>query len=164
MDYGIAETSLGLLLAAVSDKGLCAVLLGDAEAPLLAELKRRFPREALVLGGTAGNQALEMLIAMLAGRECQEVLPLDERGTLFQRRVWEELRRIPRGETISYGELAARIGRPRAPRAVAGACAQNPLAIVTPCHRVVGKNGRLGGYYWGVERKRRLLEQEGGSC
>ncbi len=164
MNYGFAETSLGLLLAAVSDKGLCAVFLGDAEGPLLAALRTRFPREAPVQGGIAVRQMLEVLGDILGGRECRDVPPLDERGTPFQRRVWAELRQIPRGVTISYGELAVRVGRPKAARAVAGACARNPLAIVTPCHRVVGKDGRLGGYHWGVGRKRRLLKQEGVVC
>ena len=96
----------------------------------------------------------------LAGRAPQPDLPLDEQGTAFQKRVWQELRRIPCGERIAYGELARRIGKPTAVRAVAGACARNTVALLTPCHRVVRQNGELGGYRWGVERKRRLLEAE----
>ena len=143
-----------------SARGLCAISLGDDPDALLRELQDRFPRAELV-GGEAG---FERLVARVVGFvEAPGIgldLPLDIRGTAFQQRVWEALRRIPAGQTASYAEIAARIGSPAAVRAVAQACASNRLAVAIPCHRVVRSDGALSGYRWGVARKRELLARE----
>lgn len=159
--FAIAQTSLGALLVARSARGVCAISLGDDPDALLRELQDRFPRAELV-GGDAG---FERLVAQVVGLIAQpgigHDLPLDVRGTAFQQRVWQALRRIPPGQTASYADIAARIGSPKAVRAVAQACASNTLAIAIPCHRVVRSDGALSGYRWGVARKRALLEREG---
>lgn len=159
--FAIAQTSLGALLVARSARGVCAISLGDDPDALLRELQDRFPRAELV-GGDAG---FERLVAQVVGLIAQpgigHDLPLDVRGTAFQQRVWQALRRIPPGQTASYADIAARIGSPKAVRAVAQACAANTLAIAIPCHRVVRSDGALSGYRWGVARKRALLEREG---
>ena len=158
--FAIAQTSLGALLVARSARGVCAISLGDDPDALLRELQDRFPRAELV-GGDAG---FERLVAQVVGLVEQpgvgHDLPLDVRGTAFQQRVWQALRRIPPGQTASYADIAARIGSPKAVRAVAQACAANTLAIAIPCHRVVRSDGALSGYRWGVARKRALLERE----
>lgn len=160
--FAIGQCALGAILVAQSARGLCAILLGDDPAELLADLERRFP-QAELLGGDAG---FERLVAQVVGFvEAPRLgldLPLDLRGTAFQQRVWQALRAIPPGSTLSYAELAERIGAPKAVRAVAGACAANALAVAIPCHRVVRSDGGLSGYRWGVERKRALLEREAG--
>jgi AraC family transcriptional regulator of adaptative response/methylated-DNA-[protein]-cysteine methyltransferase len=159
--FAVGECSLGSVLVAQSAKGVCAIFLGDDPNALVQELQDRFPRAALV-GGEAG---FERTVARVIG--CIEQpglgldLPLDVRGTAFQQRVWQALRQIPMGSTASYGEIAARIGAPHSARAVAQACGANPTAVAIPCHRVVRTDGALSGYRWGVERKRRLLENEG---
>lgn len=161
VEYTIAESPLGWLLVGATARGICSVMLGDDPEALAAALRDEFPEAASIRRDDAHLRAhVEALLESLAGDAAHDELPLDVAGTAFQMRVWEELRRIPRGETISYGELARRIGRPTASRAVARACATNPVAVVTPCHRVVRGNGELGGYRWGIERKRRLLEAE----
>lgn len=158
--FAIAQTSLGALLVARSARGVCAISLGDDPDALLRELQDRFPRAELV-GGDAG---FERLVAQVVGLIAQpgigHDLPLDVRGTAFQQRVWQALRRIPPGQTASYADIAARIGSPKAVRAVAQACAANTLAVAIPCHRVVRSDGALSGYRWGVERKRALLARE----
>lgn len=158
--YVLAESALGRLLVAATPTGICALMLGDSADALLGDLRQKFPQAEIVPQAGALQDQVGAIIDWLAGRSSQPELPLDEQGTAFQRRVWQELRRIPCGERIAYGELARRIGRPKAVRAVAGACAANPVAVLTPCHRVVRQNGELGGYRWGIERKRRLLEAE----
>ncbi len=160
IDYMVVENSLGWLLVAATQQGTCSVMLGDSESDLLGELQQKFPRARITRDEQKLKSQVEILLACLAGRQPSLGSPLDEQGTPFQRRVWEELRSIPRGTTISYSELAKRIDRPKAVRAVASACARNPVAIITPCHRVVRLNGDLGGYRWGLERKRRLLAAE----
>jgi len=164
INYTIAECPLGLLLVAVTDKGICSVTLGDKgagkEEELIGDLRAEFPQAEIARDETRLRAQVNMLLAHLAGQQPHPDLPLDVQGTAFQKRVWEELRRIPYGQTASYGEIARRIGQPSATRAVARACATNPAALVTPCHRVVRENGELGGYRWGVERKRQLLEKE----
>lgn len=160
IDYMAVESSLGWILVAATEQGACSVMLGGSEADLLSELQQKFPRALITRGEQKLKSLVEALLDGMAGRRPILDFPLDEQGTPFQRQVWQELRRIPRGETISYSELAKRIGRPKAVRAVASACANNPLAIHTPCHRVVRLNGELGGYRWGIERKRRLLAIE----
>ena len=158
--FAVGQCTLGAILVAQSERGVCAIGLGDDPDALLRDLQDRFPRARLV-GGDAG---FERLVARVVG--CVEAprigldLPLDVRGTAFQQRVWQALRDIPPGRTVSYTELARRIGAPQAVRAVAGACAANPLAVAIPCHRVVRHDGALSGYRWGVERKRALLERE----
>ncbi len=160
LEYAVAACALGTLLVAGTAAGVRALLLGDGADAVLAELERRFPGTVL----RANPAGLESWLAgarALVERPAERVeLPLDARGTPFQQRVWQELRRIPAGRTATYREIAARIGRPDSVRAVAGACAANPLAIAVPCHRVVRQDGELAGYRWGVERKRALLARE----
>ncbi len=160
--YTIVEESLGHLLVAATDKGICSVMLGDGEETLRADLHHEFPKAEIRRDDGSLRSQVAMLLDCLAGQAPCAALPLDVQGTAFQMRVWEELRRIPRGRTLSYSELAARIGRPTAIRAVARACATNPIALINPCHRAVRANGELAGYRWGIERKRMLLEEEKG--
>jgi AraC family transcriptional regulator, regulatory protein of adaptative response / methylated-DNA-[protein]-cysteine methyltransferase len=159
--FAIGQCSLGAILVARSERGVCAILLGDDPEKLARDLQDRFPR-AMLIGGDA---EFEALVAKVVGYvEAPGIgldLPLDVRGTAFQQRVWQVLREIPAGTTATYSEIAARIGAPRSVRAVAGACAANPLAVAIPCHRVVRNDGGLSGYRWGVERKRTLLQREG---
>ncbi|MEJ2201683.1 MAG: methylated-DNA--[protein]-cysteine S-methyltransferase [Desulfuromonadaceae bacterium] len=161
--YSMVPNALGWVLVAATTRGICAVKLGDDPEQLLTKLQRRFPGTQISRDGQGLQSALQLLQNYLAGQDPPADLPLDEQGTPFQQRVWQELRRIPYGQTISYKELATRIGQPTAYRAVANACAQNPVAIFTPCHRVIRENGELGGYAGGVERKRLLLEKERGN-
>jgi AraC family transcriptional regulator of adaptative response/methylated-DNA-[protein]-cysteine methyltransferase len=160
LDYTVVKSSLGLLLVAATPHGICSVMLGDSESDLTRELQQKFPGTRLEKDDEQLRLQVRALLSFLEGQTPCPDLALDVRGSAFQMRVWGELRRIPRGQRISYGELARRIGRPKAARAVARACASNSLAILTPCHRVVRENGDLGGYRWGIERKRRLLEKE----
>jgi AraC family transcriptional regulator of adaptative response/methylated-DNA-[protein]-cysteine methyltransferase len=159
--FALGSCFLGAVLVAASTRGICAVLLGDSGAALAAELTQRFPRAA-IQADPALAAVLAQLVAMIEDprQGTASGLPLDIRGTAFQQRVWQELRRIASGRTLSYGELAARIGAPRAVRAVASACAANALAVLIPCHRVVAQGGGLSGYRWGVARKRALIERE----
>jgi AraC family transcriptional regulator, regulatory protein of adaptative response / methylated-DNA-[protein]-cysteine methyltransferase len=158
--FAIGECSLGSILVASSKRGVCAILLGDDPEELLHDLQDRFPRSNLI----GGDSEFEHLVARVVGFvEAPAIgldLPLDVRGTAFQQRVWQTLREIPVGSTVSYTDIAKRIGAPKSVRAVARACAANPLAVVIPCHRVVRNDGGLSGYRWGVERKRTLLEKE----
>ena len=160
--YSIAGCSLGLVLAAESARGVCAILLGDVADQLVAELRRRFPNADLAEAGDAFAAAMGRIVALVERPSAGLDLPLDIRGTAFQQRVWAALAAIPPGETVSYAELARRMGAPKAVRAVAGACAANALAIAIPCHRVVRSDGGLSGYRWGPARKRALLERERG--
>ncbi len=160
INYTIAESPLGWLLVAATLKGICAVTLGDTPEQLLSDLAAEFPQSDITANETVLQQQVAALLAHLNGQLPHPDLPLDVRGTAFQKRVWEELRRIPYGQTVSYSELARRIEQPSATRAVAHACATNPAALVTPCHRVIRENGELSGYRWGIERKRVLLAQE----
>ena len=158
--FAVGECSLGSILVARSEKGVCAILLGDDPNVLLRDLQDRFP-QAKLIGGDAG---FEELVAGVVGLvEAPGIgldLPLDVRGTAFQQRVWTALRDIPAGTTVTYREIANRIGAPKSARAVAGACAANALAVAIPCHRVVRNDGSLSGYRWGIERKRALIERE----
>lgn len=158
--YAVAPCSLGLVLAASSERGVAAIQLGDDADALLDELACRFPRAELEGGGDGYAETVARVAAFVDRPADGLDLPLDVRGTAFQRRVWEALRRVPAGATTSYAELARAVGAPSAARAVAGACAANPLAVAVPCHRVVRADGGLSGYRWGVERKRRLLDTE----
>ena len=159
--FAVGQSSLGSVLVAASGRGVCAIMLGDDPDTLLRELQDRFARASLV-GGDAGFEALVARIVGMVEEPLRGAdLPLDVRGTAFQRRVWQALRRIPVGETASYADIARRIGQPSATRAVAQACGANALALAIPCHRVVRTDGGLAGYRWGIERKRVLLQREG---
>lgn len=161
--YATAGTPVGRVLLAATDRGVCAVTLGSSDAALERALRSEFPR-ATVTRATNDDatitQWLGAVVEHLEGRASNLDLPLDVRGTEFQRRVWGVLRDIPQGETRSYAQVAQAIGAPSASRAVAQACARNPVAIVIPCHRVVRGDGDTSGYRWGVDRKRRLLASE----
>ncbi|AOY01935.1 methylated-DNA--[protein]-cysteine S-methyltransferase [Jeongeupia sp. USM3] len=160
--HAIGESPLGAVLLAQSAQGVCAVLIGDEPAPLLDDLRRRFPTARIEAGDETTVAALAQVLAQVSQPQRAVALPLDARGTAFQQTVWQALRQIPPGETRSYAELARAIGAPASVRAVAGACAANPLAVVVPCHRVLRSDGGLSGYRWGVARKRALLAAEAG--
>lgn len=158
--YVIAASPLGKLLVAATPKGICAVEIGTSARALASDLRREFPLAAVAAGDKELRAWVDRIVASLEPGAADPRLPLDVRATAFQRRVWRELQQIPRGSTRSYSDVARRIGNPDAARAVARACAANPTAIVVPCHRVVREDGGLGGYHWGVERKRTLLRSE----
>jgi AraC family transcriptional regulator of adaptative response/methylated-DNA-[protein]-cysteine methyltransferase len=155
-----ANCPFGRLLVGATDKGVCFIGFGEPDAALFGDLRRRFPRAEVVEDDAALAEAVRSVLGFLAEPRLALDLPLDLRGTAFQQRVWQALRQIPPGETRTYGEVAASIGAPRAVRAVARSCATNPVSLAIPCHRVVGKDGDLTGYRWGVPRKRALLERE----
>lgn len=158
--FAVAACSLGALLVASTDKGICSILLGDDPEALVRDLQDRFPKAELV-GAEAGFEAtVAQVVAFVEAPRIGLDLPLDLRGTAFQQRVWQALRAIPAGRTVGYAELATQLGMPQGARAVAGACAANPVAIAVPCHRVVRNDGSISGYRWGVERKRALLDRE----
>ncbi|MDP9097195.1 MAG: methylated-DNA--[protein]-cysteine S-methyltransferase, partial [Pseudomonadota bacterium] len=156
----IGPVSLGQVLVGITDKGICAILLGDDPAVLEADLRARFSRATVAPAPEAAADLLARVVALVDDPRPGHDLPLDVRGTAFQRRVWEALQAIPPGETVSYGALAARLGAPRAVRAIASACAANAVAVAIPCHRVVGATGALSGYRWGIARKQALLTRE----
>jgi AraC family transcriptional regulator of adaptative response/methylated-DNA-[protein]-cysteine methyltransferase len=158
--YALGPCSLGLVLVAHRDHSLAAVLLGDEPAALLGELAERFPGATPVPGDGTTAALLAAVVATIESPRAPADLPLAPSGTPFQRSVWAALRQIPAGSTVTYTELAARLGSPRSVRAVAGACAANPCAVVVPCHRVVRADGGLAGYRWGLDRKRALLARE----
>ena len=158
--YASAPTSLGLVLVATTDKGICKIAFGDAEAPLVDDLRAEFASAELVGDPVRLAPFIEQIDAYLQGKRERFDLPLDIAATAFQQRVWEALRRIPYGETRSYSQIAEAVGSPRAVRAVANACASNPVALAIPCHRVVQKGGALSGYRWGAARKATLLDTE----
>ena len=158
--FAVGQSSLGAILVASSKKGVAAILLGDDTEALVHDLQDRFPKASLI----GADQDYEAMVARVVGFvEAPKIgldLPLDIRGTAFQRRVWQALQEIPIGATVSYAELAQRIGAPKAVRAVAGACAANKLAVAIPCHRVIRNDGSVSGYVWGLERKQVLLDRE----
>jgi AraC family transcriptional regulator of adaptative response/methylated-DNA-[protein]-cysteine methyltransferase len=158
--YSTGECSLGRCLVAVSERGVCAVLLGDNDAQLLTELQQTLPAARYLMADAAFSQQIATVIASINQPDSTLSLPLDIRGTAFQQQVWQALLAIPAGETRSYQQVADSIGKPKAVRAVASACAANRLAIVVPCHRVVRGDGALSGYRWGVTRKAALLQRE----
>lgn len=160
IQYAARACSLGMLLAARTERGICAILLGDQEDTLAADLRARFPKASIEPAAASFDGDLGRVIAAVEAPGLGLELPLDIRGTAFQQRVWEELRRIPAGSTASYSEIAKRIGSPGSARAVAQACAANPLAVAIPCHRVLREDGSLSGYRWGIERKSELLDRE----
>jgi AraC family transcriptional regulator of adaptative response/methylated-DNA-[protein]-cysteine methyltransferase len=160
VQFAITDSPLGRLLVAATPRGICSVKLGADTRTLERELRAEFPQAAVAPAGDPLQDWVAAILASLDRGAPDPRLPLDVRATAFQRRVWQELQRIPRGETRSYQEIASRVGRPQAARAVARACASNPAAIVIPCHRVVQSDGGIGGYHWGVQRKRALLDAE----
>jgi AraC family transcriptional regulator, regulatory protein of adaptative response / methylated-DNA-[protein]-cysteine methyltransferase len=160
IEYTAVESPLGRLLVARTERGICAVSLGDTDEALARALAEEFPEALIRRDGSRLRLWVSALVAHLCGSEPQLDLPLDVRATAFQWRVWQELRKIPCGETRSYTQIAQAIGQPDAVRAVANACGSNPAAIVIPCHRVVHANGEAGGYRWGEGRKRELLSRE----
>jgi AraC family transcriptional regulator, regulatory protein of adaptative response / methylated-DNA-[protein]-cysteine methyltransferase len=158
--FAIGASSLGAVLVAATARGLCAIFLGEDPDALVRALRERFAKARLI-GGDAGFEAWVAKVVGFVEAPRQGLdLPLDIQGTVFQRRVWQALREIPPGSTASYAQIAAKLGQPKATRAVAGACAANPLALAIPCHRIVRSNGALSGYRWGVARKRALLARE----
>ena len=160
--FAIGACSLGAILVAATDKGICAILMGDDPELLARDLQDRFPAAELHGADAAFEATVAAVVGLVEAPGIGLALPLNVRGTVFQQRVWEALRQVPSGQTVSYAELAARIGLPSGARAIAGACAANPVAVAIPCHRVVRNDGAISGYRWGVERKRALLEREGG--
>jgi AraC family transcriptional regulator of adaptative response/methylated-DNA-[protein]-cysteine methyltransferase len=159
--YTTTDCPLGRLLVAATERGMCAVKLGDADIELEQQLVGEFRLATRSRDDVALKAWVESILAYLGGQNPHLDLPLDVQATAFQRQVWQALQRIPHGETRTYSEVAALIGRPSAVRAVAHACAKNPVALVVPCHRVVRTDGGLGGYRWGLSRKAELLRREG---
>ncbi len=160
VSYAVADSPLGKMLVAATPRGICAVSFGDTKEELIVELKNEFFAAEITPDDERLKAAVASILRGINGERTILSLPLDVRGTAFQMRVWSELRKIPYGETRSYSQVAEAIGDKKAVRAVARACATNPVAIVTPCHRVVASDGKLAGYRWGIERKASLLEKE----
>ena len=160
INYTIASSPLGRLLVAVTERGVCAVRMADTDAELENDLRAEFPAATIRRNDSALREPVNKVLNHLTNKEPQLDLPLDIRATAFQRQVWEKLRAIPYGQTVSYGEVAKALGKPGAVRAVGRACATNPVALVIPCHRVVREDQSLGGYRWGLERKQQLLDRE----
>jgi AraC family transcriptional regulator, regulatory protein of adaptative response / methylated-DNA-[protein]-cysteine methyltransferase len=158
--FAIAQCSLGAILVAGTERGICCILLGDDPQALVQDLQDRFPQAELRGAEADFEQVVARVIAFVEAPQIGLDLPLDVRGTAFPQRVWQALRGIPAGETVSYAALAERVGVPNGARAVAGACAANAIAVAIPCHRVVRNDGSISGYRWGVERKAALLERE----
>jgi AraC family transcriptional regulator, regulatory protein of adaptative response / methylated-DNA-[protein]-cysteine methyltransferase len=161
IEFGTTSTALGTMLVAFTERGICSVSLGNDSRTLESELRTQFSAAEISPADAGGNDRIATVVAAL--KPGGPTPALDLSGTEFQLLVWRALQRIPRGETRSYGALATSLGRPKAARAVARACAQNRLAVVVPCHRVIREDGDLGGYRWGVDRKRSLLDQESSS-
>jgi AraC family transcriptional regulator of adaptative response/methylated-DNA-[protein]-cysteine methyltransferase len=160
MRFAISKGSPGLILVAVTARGVCAILLGDDPEVLIRDLHDRFPTAQIIGGDQDFAPWVATVVGFVEAPALALDLPLNVRGTVFQQRVWQALREIPAGSTASYTDIARRIGAPYAVRAVAQACAANALAVAIPCHRVVRHNGTLSGYRWGVERQRALLVRE----
>lgn len=162
INYAIVETPLGRLLVAATDKGVCSVMLGDSDGALKADLSKEFSAAEIHNDEKPLRSAVQAIVEHLKNKNPRIDLPLDIQATAFQRQVWEQLRAIPYGQTHSYSEVAKAMGQQKAVRAVARACATNPVALVIPCHRVIREDKSLGGYRWGLERKKKLLETEAG--
>jgi AraC family transcriptional regulator of adaptative response/methylated-DNA-[protein]-cysteine methyltransferase len=160
INYTVVDSPLGKLMAAATEKGICAVSFGDDENALKNELEKEFFAAKIERSDAVLRDAVNAILKGLGGEKAILNLPLDLRASAFQMRVWSELRKIPYGETRSYGEIAEKIGNPKSVRAVARACATNPVALITPCHRVIAADGKLSGYRWGIERKKQLLDNE----
>lgn len=158
--FAVGQCSLGAILVAQSTRGICAILLGDDPDALARQLQDQFPRAELIGGDAAFEQLVAQVVGFVEAPRVGLDLPLDVQGTAFQERVWQALRDIPAGTTVTYTEIACKLGVPNAVRAVAGACAANRIAVAIPCHRVLRRDGDIAGYRWGVERKRQLLDME----
>lgn len=158
--YSIGTCSFGSIMVAHSEKGICAILIHDDEEPLFDDLQNRFPKATLIEDSSDFKHWLEQVVHFVESPKKGLELPLDIRGTLFQQRVWQLLQTIPLGTTASYTDIATQLGDPKAVRAVARACAANPIALLVPCHRIVRSNGEISGYRWGVENKRTLIARE----
>jgi AraC family transcriptional regulator of adaptative response/methylated-DNA-[protein]-cysteine methyltransferase len=161
--FAVGECSLGSILVAASDVGICSIAIADDPDTLVKELQDRFPSAELIGRDRRFERMVARVVAFVENPSAGLELPLHVQGTAFQQRVWKALCEIPCGSTRTYSELAQKLGQPNATRAVAGACAANPLAVAIPCHRVVRTDGSLSGYRWGVERKSKLLHLEGAS-
>ncbi len=160
--FAVGESSLGAILVASSDLGICSISLGDDPAALVSQLQDRFPKATLIGGDKPFEQLVAKVVAFVQDPSAGRLqLPLHVQGTAFQQRVWKALSEIPSGKTATYSDIAKQLGQPHATRAVASACAANNLAVAIPCHRVVRTDGSLSGYRWGVERKAQLLHVEG---
>ncbi|HEX7937869.1 MAG TPA: methylated-DNA--[protein]-cysteine S-methyltransferase, partial [Gemmatimonadaceae bacterium] len=162
IQFSIVDSPLGRIMGAYTEHGVCAVRIGDNDQALERELRAEFPKAEIRKAGSAIHEWITAIVKGLDGERPSEAIPVDARGTAFQHRVWNALQQIPRGTTVSYSEVARKIGQPSAVRAVARACATNPVALVIPCHRVIREDGELGGYRWGLERKEQLLAREKG--
>jgi AraC family transcriptional regulator of adaptative response/methylated-DNA-[protein]-cysteine methyltransferase len=160
IEYTIAKSTIGKVLVAATHRGVSAVYLGENQSALVDALRREYPRAEIMQGAPANERWLQEILRRIEGEVPSLDLPLDVQATAFQRRVWQELQKIPRGTTRSYTQVARALGKPRSVRAVARACATNPVSIVVPCHRVVRADGQLAGYRWGLQRKEKLLERE----
>jgi AraC family transcriptional regulator, regulatory protein of adaptative response / methylated-DNA-[protein]-cysteine methyltransferase len=160
IEYTIAKSPLGKVLVAATERGVSAVYLGDAQNKLVAELREEYPRAEISAASGSVERWVREIVQRIEGKPAQVDLPLDLQATAFQRRVWQELQRIPRGTTRTYAEVARAVGRPKAVRAVARACATNPVSVLVPCHRVIRLDGSLAGYRWGLSRKEQLLAGE----
>src|SRR2546423_11074996 len=158
--YSITKSSLGRILVAATDRGISAVYLGEADAQLVGELRKEYPRAEISAAPDGFERWVKEIVQRVEGNPPRLELPLDLQATAFQRRVWQELQKIPSGTTRSYSQVANALGSPKAVRAVARACATNPVSIVVPCHRVIREDGKLAGYRWGLARKQQLLAQE----
>lgn len=160
IQFGIVSSPLGRLLVAYTERGVCAVAIGDDDQKLERAFRADFPEAQIHAAGPAIHEWISAIVRSVDGDTSSQAIPLDARGTAFQWRVWNALQQIPRGTTLSYSDVAKRIGQPTAVRAVARACATNPVALLVPCHRVVREDGNLGGYRWGLDRKKELLDRE----
>ena len=158
--YAVAKSSLGKILVGATERGISAVYLGDADAKLQEELRNEYPQAEISAAGDSFTRWVKEIVQRVEGNPPRLELPLDLQATAFQRRVWQELQRIPRGSTRTYAQVAQALGNPKAVRAVARACATNPVSIVVPCHRVIRGDGNLAGYRWGLSRKEQLLSAE----
>jgi AraC family transcriptional regulator of adaptative response/methylated-DNA-[protein]-cysteine methyltransferase len=164
LGYTIANAKLGKVLVAATERGVSAVYIGDSEVKLLAELREEYPRAEIAPARGGFEKWVKEIVSRTEGNPPRQELPLDLLATAFQRRVWQELQRIPLGKTRTYSQVARALGRPNASRAVARACATNPVSIAVPCHRVIRGDGNLAGYRWGIERKEQLLKAEAGAA
>src|SRR6185295_18953927 len=160
ISYTIAASPMGQLLVAVTERGVCALRMADSDAELEKDLREEFPNAQLKRDESALRESVRKILNHLEKNEPRLDLPLDIQATAFQRQVWEQLRAIPYGQTVSYGDVAKALGKPGAVRPVGRACATNPVALIIPCHRVVREDKSLGGYRWGLERKKKLIESE----
>lgn len=162
--YTVANTSLGKVLVAATERGVSAVYLGENERTLVEELRKEYADAEIVSAADGNKDWLKEVVRRVEGNPPSVDLPLDVQATAFQRRVWQELQKIPRGTTRTYTQVARALGKPQSVRAVARACATNPVSIVVPCHRVIRTDGTLAGYRWGLQRKEKLLQREGATA